>query len=136
MNWHNVSDPIISQRCVTELNTWITLHKCPTGSVINIQSADTGYSLRISCGLVNHCEVTNQTEIVRGLCNGQRQCSFPHNFLHYAQCSPEYRYRKFISVSYNCAKSKRRELCMSVCCVIVCKLCWYSQYYKYIRNTL
>ena len=102
-------------------NIPFTLNDCPTGRVINIQSARIGFSQHQQCqSWVNaSCQrsIIDRNEITA--CNGKHQCIFNTTVLRYRQGSVTQRssgntcnnraYGNFVWITYNCISGKRQR---------------------------
>jgi len=91
-------------------NHIFTLDTCQlTGQVINIHSAEIGFSKEWKddenppkcLGKTTTCRRLTEHDEVWKFCDGKRNCSFSQNILNYTLC-PNSKNENFISISYNC----------------------------------
>jgi len=100
--------------CLDEHVKRFTLDTCQlTGQVINIHSAEIGFSSEwsandnpLECREGKTCRRLTERDKVWSLCNGKRNCSFRQNILNYKQQCSNSRNGNFISIRYNCINGK------------------------------
>jgi len=89
--------------------------QCPVGQVINIQSAEAGYSVSYKPDAIppqcpwGNC--TRSTDVPASLCNGRRSCRIRQSILIYPQGSVTALCRRskdgnFIRIEFTCVKGK------------------------------
>ena len=120
---HDCAGAVVYRRCRILGLLPFTLHECPVGSIINIQSAKVGF-YRTQHTLFGKtlwlCEPRANASCTRSIindpaivsCNGQRECTFWQNILDYpqhdvARLCDEHKDGNFVWIEYNCIESKK-----------------------------